>query len=112
MIANPPEVKLELPIEKVASFCQRWGIVRLDIFGSVLREDFRPDSDVDFLFTPGPHFKRDKVYGAWARNYMAEELAGIVGRKVDIIDRRRVEQMENWIKRRHILQTAVPIYVD
>jgi len=43
---------------------------------------------------------------------MAEELAGLLGRKVDMIERSRIERMDNWIKRRHILQTAASVYVD
>ena len=112
MIAAPPNLKLELPVEQIADFCRRWGIARLEIFGSVLRDDFRPDSDLDFLFTPGPDFRREKVYGPWAHNYMKEELATLLGREVDLIERGRIERMDNWIKRRHILQTAAPVYVD
>ncbi len=41
---------LELPVEKIAGFCRRWKIARLEVFGSVLRDDFRPDSDMDFLY--------------------------------------------------------------
>jgi predicted nucleotidyltransferase len=103
---------IELPVEKIAEFCRRWGIARLEVFGSVLRNDFRPDSDVDLLYTPGPGFQREKIYGPWAHDYMAEELERLLGRKVDLIERTRIEQMDNWIKRRHILQTATPIYVD
>jgi len=112
MIAAPPNLKLELPLEQIADFCRRWGIARLEIFGSALRDDFRPDSDVDFLFTPGPEFQREKAHGPWLRNYMKEELAALLGREVDLIERARIERMDNWIKRRHILQTAAPVYVD
>ena len=112
MIGNSLEIKLDLALDELAAFCRRWGIARLEVFGSILRDDFRPESDVDFLFSPGADFRREKVYGPWGRNCMAEELAQIVGRKVDLLERRRVEQMDNWIKRRHILQTAVPVYVD
>lgn len=112
MLANPPNLKAELPLEQIGNFCRKWGVARLEIFGSVLRDDFGPASDLDFLFTPGRDFQRDKVHGPWARNYMIEELAQILGRDVDLIERSRVERMDNWIKRRHILQTAVPVYVD
>jgi hypothetical protein len=112
MIAAPHNLALELPLEQIAHFCRRWGIARLEIFGSALREDFRPDSDVDFLFTPGPGFQRERVHGAWMSDRMADELSGLLGRPVDLLDRSRVERMDNWIKRRHILQTALPIYVD
>ena len=80
VIAAPPNLKLDLPLEKIADFCRRWGIARLEIFGSVLRDDFRPDSDLDFLFTPGPDFQREKVHGPWAHDYMMEELAALLGR--------------------------------
>jgi len=112
MTAAPSNIQLELPLGQIAGFCRRWGIARLEIFGSALRDDFRHDSDIDFMFTPGPNFQREKVYGPWAHNHMAEELAGLLGRKVDLIERSRIERMDNWIKRRHILQTAAPVYVD
>jgi predicted nucleotidyltransferase len=104
--------QIELPMDKIADFCRRWKIARLEVFGSVLRDDFRPDSDVDFLFTPGPGFQRDKVHGPWMWDRMAEELSGLLGRPVDLLERSRVERMDNWIKRRHILQSALPVYVD
>jgi predicted nucleotidyltransferase len=104
--------QIELPMEKIADFCRRWGVARLEIFGSALRDDFGPHSDVDFMFTPGPGFQRDKAYGPWGRDYMAEELASMLGREVDLIERNRIERMDNWIKRRHILQTAASVYVD
>jgi predicted nucleotidyltransferase len=104
--------QIQLPMDKIADFCRRWKIARLEVFGSVLREDFGPESDVDFIFTPGAGFQRDQVYGPWMSNRMAEELSGVLGRPVDLLERSRVERMENWIKRRHILQTALPVYVD
>jgi predicted nucleotidyltransferase len=48
------EVKIEIPKEKIADFCRKWKIVELSLFGSVLRDDFRPDSDVDLLVTFSP----------------------------------------------------------
>src|SRR5208337_1870955 len=100
MTAAPHNLQLELPLGQIADFCHRWGIARLEIFGSVLRDDFRHDNDVDFLFTPGPVFQRDRVYGPWMSNHMAEELSGLIGRPVDLLERSRVERMNNWIKRR------------
>jgi uncharacterized protein len=112
MIAPPPSLKVELPSAEIAGFCRRWGIARLDIFGSALRDDFGPDSDLDFIFTPGPGFRREQAGGPWLHDRMAGELGALLGRPVDLLERARVERMENWIKRRHILQTALPIYVD
>jgi predicted nucleotidyltransferase len=104
--------QIELPMDKIADFCRRWGVARLEIFGSALRDDFRPDSDLDFMFTPGPGFQRDKAYGPWGRELMAEELAGLVGREVDLIEHAAIERHRNWIRRKHILETAQTVYVE
>ena len=112
MIYAQHNLQLDLPVAQIADFCHRWGIVRLEIFGSALRDDFGPESDVDFLFTPGSGFQRDKAYGPWMSDRMAEDLSRLIGRPVDLLERSRVEHMNNWIKRRHILQTALPVYVD
>jgi uncharacterized protein len=71
---------LNLPHERIAEFCRRNGIRRLALFGSVLRNDFRPDSDVDMLveFHPGVHV------GYFAIARMSQELSSIVGRTVDL----------------------------
>lgn len=103
---------IELPVEVVSEFCRRWNIAKLEVFGSVLRDDFRPDSDVDFLYTPGPSFCRSLAYGPWAHNNMAEELSALLGHKVDMIERAHIENNRNWIRREHILRTAQPVYVE
>src|SRR6266851_2495153 len=74
---------LEVPKQAVADFCRRWNIAELALFGSVLRPDFRPDSDVDVLVTffPEAHWTLlDYVQ-------MEQELAGILGRPVDLVSR-------------------------
>jgi predicted nucleotidyltransferase len=75
-----PEIadRITLNREKVADFCRRHHIARLSLFGSVLRDDFTPESDVDVLveFAPG------KTPG-WAFFGMQDELSEIIGRKVD-----------------------------
>lgn len=112
MVSAPHSLQLELPLEQIAAFCRKWGIGRLEIFGSVLREDFRPESDLDFLFTPGPDFHADKAYGPWGQNHMAEELSSMVGREVDLIEHADIERHRNWVRRKHILETARTIYVE
>ncbi|MEK6285884.1 MAG: nucleotidyltransferase domain-containing protein [Acidobacteriota bacterium] len=103
---------IELPQKERADFCRRWGIVRLELFGSALRDDFRPDSDIDFLYTPGPAFRRDRAYGPWLNNNMADELSALLGRKVDLIEREKMERHRNWIRREHVLSSALSIYVE
>jgi uncharacterized protein len=48
---------IDLPMEKIADFCDRWQVVEFSLFGSILRDDFRPDSDVDVMveFAPDAH---------------------------------------------------------
>ncbi len=93
--------------EKIADFCQRWKIVELALFGSVLRDDFRPDSDVDVLVTFAP----DAEWGLFDHVRMEEELSSIFGRKVDMVSRSAIERSDNWIRREAILETAEPYYV-
>jgi hypothetical protein len=107
-----PSKRIDLPMERLAAFCRRWGLACLEVFGSVLRDDFGAGSDVDFLYAPGPRFNREEAFGPWGRNRMAEELAEIVGRPVHLVERSQVERHRNWIRRQHVLQTAQPVYVE
>ncbi len=102
-----PSVRIAIPHEAIADFCRRWGIVELCLFGSVLREDFRPDSDVDVLV----RFAPDAHWGFAERLQMVRELEEILGRKVDLVERRLVEQSRNYIRRKHILNNLVAVYV-
>ena len=72
--------KIEIPKEKIASFCRRHHIRRLALYGSVLRDDFRPDSDVDVLV----EFKPDARVGLIALAGMEIELSGIFGRAAEM----------------------------
>lgn len=100
-------MKIDIPKEKIAAFCRKWNIVELSLFGSVLRDDFRPDSDVDVLVT----FSRDANWSLLDHIGMEDELSAIFGRKVDLINRRAIERSENYIRRKAILETAQPYYV-
>jgi len=99
-------VRITVEREKIAAFCQRWQIIELAFFGSVLRDDFRPDSDVDVLvaFAPGVE------WSLFDHMTMEEELSSILGRQVDLISRRAIERSSNWIRRKAILETAEPFY--
>ena len=100
-------VRIDIPQERVAEFCRKHRVRKLSLFGSALREDFRPDSDVDVLVS----FAEDARYSLFELAAMEEELASILGRKVDLVEREAIEQSENYIRRRHILQSEEPLYV-
>ena len=96
----------QIPQEKIEAFCRKWKICEMALFGSVLREDFREDSDVDCLVTFGSDADWDLLDVIRAE----EELAELLGRPVDLVQRSTVEKSENWIRRNHILKTARTIY--
>ena len=101
------KTKIEMPKQKIAEFCKKWKITQLSLFGSVLRDDFRPDSDVDLLVTFAP----DAKWSLFDHVRMEEELSAIFGRKVDLVSRRAIERSQNYIRRKAILETAQPYYV-
>jgi predicted nucleotidyltransferase len=86
-----------LPRAAIEAFCRRWQIVALELFGSVLRDDFRPDSD--FLVTFAPEAR----WTLLDLTAMHEELAELVGREVDLVERSSVEASPNPIRRQAII---------
>ena len=91
-----------LPIDAIQQFCRRWKIRELALFGSVLRTDFRPDSDVDVLVT----FHDDAEWGLLDHMQMQQELATLLHRPIDLVSKRAVERSANWVRREAILNTA------
>ncbi|MGQ9916691.1 MAG: nucleotidyltransferase family protein [Bryobacteraceae bacterium] len=99
--------QVPIPDEHHADFCRRWKISELRLFGSALRPDFRPNSDLDLLVS----FAWDADWSLLDHVAMEEELSGILGRKVDLVSRRAVERSSNWIRRKAILESAEPYFV-
>ena len=97
---------IELPMTAIAEFCQRWQISEFSLFGSVLREDFRPDSDIDILVTFAPDAKR----GLTETLQMQDELKILFDREVDLIIKSAIDRSENWLRRKNILDSARIIY--
>jgi predicted nucleotidyltransferase len=95
-------IRISLDQDEIADFCQRWKIVKLSFFGSVLREDFGPNSDVDVLVT----FVPDAHWSLFDMVHMHEELEEILGRDVDLVSRRAVEASRNYVRRKAILSSA------
>ena len=97
---------LEIPDEALAAFCRRWRIRELALFGSALREDFGPDSDIDMLV----RFERDVGWDLWDIIDMQEELGAIFGRPVDLVDRDAVEGSRNPFRKAAILRNSQVVY--
>ena len=92
----------------IAEFCQRWHLTELWLFGSVLRDDFHSDSDIDFMI----EFDRDHVPTLIDYVGLIYELSELVGRPVDVVMRRSVEQSENYIRRKEVLDSAEFVYAS
>jgi predicted nucleotidyltransferase len=91
-----------VPMEAIADFPRRWQVVEFALFGSALREDFGPESDVDLLVTFAP----TATWSLLDHVTMEQELQRLFGRRVDLVSRRAVERSENWIRREAILGSA------
>jgi hypothetical protein len=94
---------IEISEERLAAFCRKWKIKELALFGSVLREDFRPDSDVDVLveFAPDGGVTFDN------RVEILDELAVLFGREVDLVEK---DGIRNPFRRYSILTSKQVLY--
>ena len=95
--------RLTATSKQISEFCQRWKITEMALFSSVLRDDFRPDSDIDFLVS----FATDHGWNLFDYVEMYDELGNLVGRKVDIAER---HGLVNPYRRQAILRTCRTIY--
>jgi len=94
---------IDVPMEKIAEFCRKWRIRRLSLFGSVLREDFGPDSDVDVLVS----FEPDSTWDLFDLVDMRDELVTLFDREVDLVEE---EGLRNPFRRSSILSTRQVVY--
>lgn len=76
--------RIEIPDEALAELCRRYHVRELALFGSVLRDDFRPDSDIDVLVD----FDPDAIVGLFRVFALQEELEGLLGRPIDLVSKR------------------------
>ena len=97
--------RLGINLAEMSQFSQRWQIVELAFFGSVLRDDFREDSDVDVLVRFAPEHQ-------WGLEFvrMRDELAELFHRKVDLVSHKSVEASHNQARRESILSSMQVIY--
>lgn len=98
--------RLGITEEELADFCRRWQITELSLFGSILRDDFGPDSDIDLLV----RYEGDARWSLIDHIGIELELESLVGRKVDLVNKPAVERSENWLRRRNILGSAELVY--
>lgn len=107
---NDPELRIAnqhiaIPEETIRSFCKKWNIHSFSFYGSIMRDDFRPGSDIDVMIEFSPE-DRTSVLDMGA---MQEELEALFSRNVDLVERKSIEQSENYIRRKGILSGKPPV---
>ncbi len=100
------KARMGISSNEIAAFCKRQEITELALFGSVLRDDFGPDSEIDVLVKFGPNAKLSFL----ALDQMEKELSKMLGRPVDLIEKVAIEKSPNWVRRENILGSAKTIY--
>ncbi len=94
---------IDVPMAGIEGLCRKWRVARFSLFGSVLREDFGPDSDVDVLVS----FQPDSTWDLLDLVDMRDELKALFGRNVDLVEE---EGLRNPFRRSNILSTRQVIY--
>jgi uncharacterized protein len=97
----------DLSMVQLEALCDRWQISEFALFGSVLRDDFQPTSDVDVLITFAPNARK----GLLTLAQIKHELEDLLHRDVDILTKQSIEQSQNLARRHNILQSAQVLYV-
>ncbi|MGK7930984.1 MAG: nucleotidyltransferase family protein [Microcystaceae cyanobacterium] len=99
--------KIPFNLEAISQFCQQWNIQELALFGSILREDFTPESDIDILVA----FSQNAKITLLDLETMESQLSQLFNRKIDLVSKRAIEKSYNWIRRQNILENSQIIYV-
>lgn len=105
-LAPQLQERLGLSSDNIVQFCQRWNITELALFGSILSDQFQPNSDIDILVRFAPNARQ----GLLTLARIQHDLEAQTGRKVDIAVKDAIENSENPIRRHEILNTAQTIY--
>lgn len=96
-------MRILIPKDKIVSFCRKWQVKELAIFGSAIGDDFRPESDVDVLVV----FQDDAAWNLFDHMKAEDELKEIFGRDVDLVEKKAIV---NPFRRHHILSNHEVIY--
>jgi len=99
------KTSINIPMNEISAFCKKWKIAEFALFGSVLRDDFQPDSDIDVLVTFAP----DAHISLFDLAVMEDELQIIFKRKVDLVEK---AGLRNPFRRREILSNMEIIYAS
>ena len=98
--------RIPIPQDEIAAFCRKWRITELALFGSVLRDDFTPENDVDVLARFDPDAKHTLI----DLGYMEDELGALLGRETHIGSWDAIERSDNLYRREAIMEAAQAVY--
>lgn len=101
-----PTIHIDVPMDDIRAFCERWGIVKFAFFGSVLRDDFGPESDLDVL----AWFNPDSQHTLLDHIRMEQELTDLFEKKVEIVNRKALDEDHNRERALAILEGAHVIW--
>ena len=94
---------IDISESRLDELCRKWKVTELSLFGSILRDDFGPDSDVNVLVV----FQPDAPWSMWDLMDMKAELEALFGRPVDLVEK---EALRNPWRKRQILSTYEVVY--
>ena len=94
---------IDISQDRLAGFCRKWKVTELALFGSILRDDFGPRSDIDILVT----FRPEAVWSLWDLLDMRDELRELFGREIDLIEK---DALRNPFRRHEILKNYKVVY--
>lgn len=95
-----------IPLNVLQDFCIKWKIKTFYIFGSILRDDFKNNSDIDVMV----EFSSDAEWTLLDHVEMRDELASLSGRSIDLLTKKSIERSQNKTRKEEILRTAKAIY--
>jgi hypothetical protein len=102
------KIQIDLYKEIITNFCKKWKITELAFFGSVLRDNFRSDSDIDVLVQFAPNTN----YSLFDLVHVQTELKNIFGREIDLVEKDTIESSRNYLRRQEIFDSAQVIYAS
>ena len=97
---------IDIPLEKVKIFCDLWKVRQFALFGSVLRDDFQPTSDIDVMV----QFEPDAFVTFVNLEDMEAKLVTIFDRKIDLVTRDGIKNSRNYLRREESLNSAKVVY--
>ncbi len=101
-----PKIQIPIPYDDIRAFCEKWQITEFALFGSVLRDDFGPESDIDVLV----YYPSTTTIDLLDEVQMVYELQEIFGRKVDMVSKKAILNSKNRYRRNSILNSAYVVH--